>query len=53
VTSSRQGIEEKILTVLNKLHPAMSTLQDDFFIIGATALILSGIPLITLRILIC
>jgi hypothetical protein len=45
VTSGKEHIKERILAVLRKLHPAMSALQDDFFVIGATALILCDVPI--------
>src|SRR6478736_6572739 len=38
-------IKEKIIAVLKEAHPALSQLQDEFFVIGASALILSDLPI--------
>jgi hypothetical protein len=38
-------IKEKIVAVLREAHPALNQLQDEFFVIGAAALIISGIPI--------
>jgi hypothetical protein len=37
-------VKEKIIAVLKEAHPAFIQLQDEFFIIGSSALILSGVP---------
>ena len=36
------NLEEKIYTVLDKVYPDLKLLYDDYFIIGTSALILSG-----------
>jgi len=38
-------IKEKIIAVWKEAHPALSQLRDEFFIIGASALILSDLPI--------
>jgi len=42
---SSNTIKKKIIAVLEKAHPALNQLQDEFFIIGTSALILSDIPI--------
>jgi hypothetical protein len=39
------SIREKIIAVLKEAYPALHQLQDKLFVIGASALILSGIPI--------
>ena len=42
---SSNTIKEKIVAVWKEALPALSQLQDDFFVIGGSALILSGLPI--------
>ncbi len=42
---SSNTITEKIIAVLEEAHPALRQLQDEFFVIGASALVLSDLPI--------